>query len=64
MKKNKLKSQPLPFLHHIDMLFSCCCPSDFKVLHGVIERMSSITLSWLHEAHVGKCGFTEKNTSI
>lgn len=21
MKKNKLKSQPLPFLHHTDMLF-------------------------------------------
>lgn len=32
MKKDKLKSEPLPFLHHIDMLLSCC-PSDFKVLH-------------------------------
>lgn len=30
MKKNKLKSQPLPFLRHIDMLFSCCCPSALK----------------------------------
>ena len=40
MKKNKLKSQPLPFLHHTDMLF----PS---LLHYTKAAYSALMLSLL-----------------